>query len=218
MVRIKELNVNKPRIYDPHISKLRLAKKMGERDPNPIFILPRLPKEDMLQLADELSEINFPCKVNDDLVDEFYEDINHGSQHHDDESSTGQIRSSTGKNSVSNKTEPIRSNTRSNNSNSSNSTERRSQTSEEDPQEEESEEDQDLYQSFIDSDQSINQSINKAPEQQMENSGGEDLTRIQQDEDETITEDQLSSTASEEEEAQGIDEDQLTSAASEEES
>ena len=218
MVRIKELNVNKPRIYDAHISKLRLAKKMGERDTNPIFILPRLPKEDMLQLADELSEINFPCKVNDDLVDEFYEDINHGSQHHDDESSTGQIRSSTGKNSVSNKTEPIRSNTRINNSNSSNSTERRSQASEEDLQEEESEEDQDLYQSFIDSDQSINQSINKAPEQQTEHSGGEDITKILQDEDETITEDQLSSTASEEEEAQGIDEDQVTSAASEEES
>ena len=51
----------------------------------------------------------------------------------------------------------------------------------------------------------------------MEHSGGEDLTMILQDEDETITEDQLSSTASEEE-AQGIDEDQLTSAASEEES
>ena len=80
----------------------------------------------MLQLADKLSEINLPFKVNDDLVDEFYEDINHGSQHHDDDSSTGQIRSIKGENSVSNKTEPIRSNTLSNNSNSSNSTERRS--------------------------------------------------------------------------------------------
>ena len=83
----------------------------------------------MLQLADELSEINLPCKVNDDLVDEFYEDINHGSQHHDDDSSTGQIRSTTRENSASNKTEPIRSNTL---SDSSNSTERRSQSSEED--------------------------------------------------------------------------------------
>ena len=86
----------------------------------------------MLQLAAELSEINLPCKVNDDIVDEFYEDINHGSQHQDDDSSTGQIRSITGEKSVSNKTEPIRSNTLSNNSNSSNSTERRSQSSEED--------------------------------------------------------------------------------------
>ena len=119
MVQIKELNVPKPRLYDSHNSKIRLAKKMGERDPNPIFILPRLPKEDMLQLADELSEIHLPCKVNDELVDEFYED-------------------------------------------SSNSTERRSQSSEEDLQEEESEEDQDLYQSFIDSDQSINQSNNQS--------------------------------------------------------
>ena len=158
MVRIRELNVHKPRIYDTHVSKLRLAKKMGERDPNPIFILPRLPKEDMLQLADELSEINLLCKVNDDLVDEFYKDINHRSQHQDDDSSTGQIRSVTGEKSVSNKTEPIRnntlsnnsnssnrSNTLSNNSNSSNSTERRSQSSEEDLQEEESEDDHDLY-------------------------------------------------------------------------
>ena len=51
----------------------------------------------------------------------------------------------------------------------------------------------------------------------MEHSGEEDLIRILQDDDETITEDQLSSAASEEE-AQGITEDQLTSAASEEES
>ena len=56
--------MHKPRLYDAHVSKLRLAKKMGERDPDPIFILPRLPKEDMLQLADKLSEINLPCKVN----------------------------------------------------------------------------------------------------------------------------------------------------------
>ena len=145
MVKIKELNVYKPRIHDAHVSKLRLAKKMGERDPNPIFILPRLPKEDMLQLADELSEINLLCKVNDDLVDEFYKDINHRSQHQDDDSSTGQIRSITERKRVSNKTEPIRSNTVSNDSNSSNITERRSQSSEEDLQEEESEDDHDLY-------------------------------------------------------------------------
>ena len=153
------------------------------------------------------------------MVDEFYEDINHGSQHHDDDSSTGQIRSITRENSDSNETEPIRSKTR-----SSNSTERRSQSSEEDLQEEESDDEHDLYQSFRESDQSINQasdqsinqSTNGTPKQQMEHRGEEDLTRTLQDDDETITEDQLSSAASEEE-AQGITEDQLTSAASEEE-
>ena len=173
MVWIKELNVPKPCLYDAHVSKLRLAKKMGEGDPNPIFTLPRLPKEDMLQLADELSEINLPCKVNDEIVDEFYEDINHGSQHQDDDSSTGQIRSITERKRVSNKTEPIRSNTVSNDSNSSNITERRSQSSEEDLQEEESEDNHNLYQSFRDSDQSINQSINKSINQ---HSKEEDLT------------------------------------------
>ena len=116
----------------------------------------------MLQLADELSEINLPCKVNVNIVDEFYEDINHGSQHQDDDTSTGQIRSITEEKSISNKTEPIRSNTLSNNSNSSNTTERRSQSSEEDLREEESEDDHDLYQSLRDSDQSINQSINQS--------------------------------------------------------
>ena len=204
MVWIKEFNVPKPRLYEAHVSKLRLAKKMGEQDPNPIFILPRLPKEDMLQLANELSKINLPCEVNDVIVDEFYKDINHGSQHQDDDSSTGQISSITGKKSVSNKTEPNRSNTVRNHSNSSNSTERRRQSSEEDLREEESEDDHNLYQLFRDSDQLINQSINKSLEQEMELSEEEDLTRILQDEDKTTTEDQLTSPASEEE-AQGIE-------------
>ena len=205
MVKIKELNVYKPRIHDAHVSKLRLAKKMGERDPNPIFILPRLPKEDMLQLADELSEINLPCKVTDELVDEFYEDINHGSQHQDDDSSTGQIRSVTGEKSVSNKTEPIRSNTLSNNR-----TAATVQRGEANPQKKTSEKKSlktiTIYINPLETQisLSINQSINKAPEQLMEQREEEDLTRILQDEDETITEDQLTSAASEEE-AQGIE-------------
>ena len=49
----------------------------------------------MFQLKDELSEIDLPCKVDNSLVDEFYEDINHGSQHQDVDSSTGPIRSNT---------------------------------------------------------------------------------------------------------------------------
>ena len=91
-------------------------------------------------------KINLPCKVDQSLVDEFYEDINHGSH----QSSTGPIRSNTvsrdSKKSVSNKTGwissknlstgPIRSNTGSNASKSSNRTEIRSQTFEEDHKEE----------------------------------------------------------------------------------
>ena len=50
---------------------------MGERDLHQIFLLPRLPKEAVMQLEDKLSGINLPCKVNKSLVDKFYEDINH---------------------------------------------------------------------------------------------------------------------------------------------
>ena len=90
-VKIKEMNVPNSREYTAYISKLRLAKKMGKRDLNPIFWLPRLPKEAMLQLEDKLSMIDLPCKVNNSLVDEFYKDVNHRSQHQDDDSSTGPI-------------------------------------------------------------------------------------------------------------------------------
>ena len=66
-----------------------------------------------LQLEDELSKINLPCKVHQSLVDELYEDINHGSQHQDDDSLTGPFRSKTEsrdtKKSVSNKRGSIRS-------------------------------------------------------------------------------------------------------------
>ena len=106
-VKIKEINVPNPQENTAHISKLRLVKKIGERDLNPIFQLLRLPKEVMLELEDELFKINLPCKVDQSLVDEFYKDINHGS-HQDDDSSTGPIRSYTvsrdSKKSVSNKT------------------------------------------------------------------------------------------------------------------
>ena len=44
-------------------------KKWENETLNPIFRLPRLPKEAMLQLEDELSRINIPCKVNQSLVD-----------------------------------------------------------------------------------------------------------------------------------------------------
>ena len=61
---------------------------MGEKDLNPIFRLPRLPKEIMLQLADELSLVELPCLVENQLVDEFYEDHgDHKEQNQDDDSS-----------------------------------------------------------------------------------------------------------------------------------
>ena len=50
----------------------------------------------MLHLEDELSIINLLRKVDSTMVDKFYEDVNHGSQHQDEDSSTGPIRSNTG--------------------------------------------------------------------------------------------------------------------------
>ena len=60
---------------------------------NPFFWLPRLPKETMLQLEDKLSVIDLRCKVDDGVVDKFYEDVNHRGQHQVDDSLTGPIRS-----------------------------------------------------------------------------------------------------------------------------
>ena len=74
-VKIKEINVPNPQENTAHISNLRLVKKIGERDLNPIFQLLRLPKEAMLELEDELFKINLPCKVDQSLVDEFYKGI-----------------------------------------------------------------------------------------------------------------------------------------------
>ena len=54
---------------------------------NPIF---RLPKEVLLQLANELSLVEVPCLVKEDLIDEFCEDlIDQRVQSHDDNSSDG---------------------------------------------------------------------------------------------------------------------------------
>ena len=83
-------------IWCPH-QQTSTGKEIWRTRFESIFLLPRLPKENMLQLSNELSKINLPCKINDKLVDEFYEDINHGSQHQDNESSTEPIRSNTGR-------------------------------------------------------------------------------------------------------------------------
>ena len=37
MIKIQELHVKNPRIYIAHRSKLRLAKKMGQKDTDPLF-------------------------------------------------------------------------------------------------------------------------------------------------------------------------------------
>ena len=70
MVKIKELHVKNPRIYIAHCSKLRLAKKMGQKDTDPLFRLPRLPKDDMDQISEELDEFELPGKHNQDVIDE----------------------------------------------------------------------------------------------------------------------------------------------------
>ena len=113
-------------------------------------------------------------------------------------------------------TGPIRSKTGSNASKSCNSTEMRSQTSVEDHQEEESEDNYDLYQSFTDQliNQLPNQSSNRSSEHRSNSNSEKDfyshfnvdeigegeLTQILQDEDKTITEDQVTSAASQEKE------------------
>ena len=43
MIEVKEYEVKNPRIYLTHRSKIRLTKKMGHKDVNPLFKLPRLP-------------------------------------------------------------------------------------------------------------------------------------------------------------------------------
>ena len=68
MVKIKELHVKNPRIYIAHRSKLRLAKKMGQKDTDPLFRLPRLPKDDMDQISEELDEFSLFLKKMTKLI------------------------------------------------------------------------------------------------------------------------------------------------------
>ena len=82
MIKIQELHVKNPRIYIAHRSKLRLAKKMGQKDTDPLFRLPRLPKDEMDQISKELEEFELPGKSNQDVIDEVF--INHKSQREDD--------------------------------------------------------------------------------------------------------------------------------------
>ena len=72
MIKIKELNVKNPRIYIAHRSKLRLAKKMGQKDTDPLFRLPQLPQDEMDQIREELEEFELPGKPNQDVIDEIF--------------------------------------------------------------------------------------------------------------------------------------------------
>ena len=84
MIKIQELDVKKPKTYIAHRSKLRLAKKMGQKDTDPLFKLPRLPKSKMDQLSQELEEFELPSRNNQNFViDEFCEE-NYQSQGGDD--------------------------------------------------------------------------------------------------------------------------------------
>ena len=135
-LKVIETNVNKPRTYIAHRSKLRLCKKMGEKDINPIFRLPRLPRDVMLQLEDELSGIELPCLVENDVMDEFHVDpVHHGAQRQDDDSSLDSTKTESSKNTSTGKDA---------------SEEEQEQESEDEDELQESEDEDEQFQSFVD--------------------------------------------------------------------
>ena len=73
MVRVEEYDVWNPRIYVAHRSKIRCAKKMVQKDVNPLFKLPRLPASAIKELAEELSEFELPAiQLDAEVTDEFH--------------------------------------------------------------------------------------------------------------------------------------------------
>jgi len=73
LVRVKEYDVKNPQTYVAHRSKVRLAKKLGQKDMDPLFKLPRLPAEAIRDLADELSEFELPARqLNAEVIDKFH--------------------------------------------------------------------------------------------------------------------------------------------------
>ena len=86
MIEVKEYEVKNPRTYVTHRSKIRLAKKMGQKDVNPLFKLPRLPAEAIKNLAEELSEFELPARQLDaEIIDEFHSqgsEIHHQGRDH----------------------------------------------------------------------------------------------------------------------------------------
>ena len=52
---------------------MRVAKKCGEKDVDPMFKLPRIPAEAVKDLADKLSEFELPARQLDaEIIDEFH--------------------------------------------------------------------------------------------------------------------------------------------------
>ena len=82
LVRVEEYDVRNPRTYVAHRSKIRCAKKMGQKDVNPLFKLPRLPTSAIKELAEELSEFELPAiRLDAEVTDEFHphsSEIRHG--------------------------------------------------------------------------------------------------------------------------------------------
>ena len=73
MVEVTEINVKNPRTYVAHRSKIRLAKRLGQKDIDPLFQLQKLPPEAIKDLDDELSQFELPAKqLQNELVDEFH--------------------------------------------------------------------------------------------------------------------------------------------------
>ena len=71
LVKVQEYGVKNPRTYVAH--KVRVAKKFGEKDVDPLFKLPRIPAEAIKNLEDELSEFELPARQLDaEVMDEFH--------------------------------------------------------------------------------------------------------------------------------------------------
>jgi len=85
-IEVKEYEVKNPQTYVAHRSKIRLAKKMGQIDVDPLFKLPRLPAEAVKDLAEELSEFELPARQLDaKVIDEFHSqnsEIHHRGRDH----------------------------------------------------------------------------------------------------------------------------------------
>ena len=52
MIMVKEYDMKNPQTCVAHHSKVRLTKKMGQKDVDPLFKLPRLPAEAVKGLAE----------------------------------------------------------------------------------------------------------------------------------------------------------------------
>ena len=72
-----------PRTYFAHRSKIRLAKRMAQKDVDPLF---KLPAEAVKDLSEELSEFELPAKqLNAEVIDEFHSqtsEIHHQGRDH----------------------------------------------------------------------------------------------------------------------------------------